>query len=333
MSPLSSSTTSTGGQSDGSALLPAPWAVLALLLATASWGSLFLVGKQVLGVLDPAWFTLLRYVLATALLVLLVQCFGEAPWHKLRRHWWRISLLGACGYGLFSLLVFYGLRLSVPSHGSVIMATMPFTTLALRWALDGQRPALRALLAAALAIVGVATVADLFGQYGGLSTTTLIGDALALAGTLGWVIYTRGAASLPALSALEYTALTAVGVLPWLSLFTLAATALGWCPAPTPAAVADVAPQLIYIAVLPTVAAALAFNLGVRRLGAPAGTLFLNMVPVSVIAVRAVLGNAPQTNELIGTALVGMALVLNAWPARSSGADRPAGALASGVSS
>ena len=321
------------------ALLPAPWAVAALLLATSSWGSLFLVGKQVIGVLDPAWFTLIRYALATALLALLVQRFGDAPWRKLRRHWWRLSLLGVCGYGLFSLLVFYGLRLSQPSHGSVIMATMPFTTLALRWALDGQRPALRALLAAALAIAGVATVADLFGQHGVFSTATLIGDALALAGTLGWVIYTRGAASLPEHSPLEYTALTAVGVLPWLTLGTLAATALGWCPAPSPAAVAAVAPQLLYIAVLPTVAAALAFNLGVRRLGAPAGTLFLNMVPVSVIAVRAVLGHAPQANELIGTALVGLALALNAWPARSAGADRrpaaakPAAPLASGVNS
>lgn len=327
--------TSSSGRS-GSTLLPSPWAVAALLLATSSWGSLFLVGKQVISVLDPTWFTLIRYAVATVLLALLVQRFGDSPWRKLRRHWWRISLLGICGYGLFSLLVFYGLRLSQPSHGSVIMATMPFTTLALRWALDGQRPPLRAVLAAALAIAGVATVADLFGQHGALGTATLLGDALALAGTLGWVIYTRGAASLSDHSPLEYTALTAVGVLPWLTLFTLAATALGWCPAPSLSEVAGMAPQLLYIAVLPTVAAALAYNLGVRRLGAPAGTLFLNMVPVSVIAVRASLGHAPQGNELLGTALVGLALGLNAWSIRSGIADRrpDAGApasLASGV--
>lgn len=307
-----------------SARLPsAPAAAALLLLATSSWGSLFLVGKAVIGVLDPAWFTLLRYALATALLALLVQYFGHQPWQKLRRHWRRLSLLGISGYGLFSLLVFYGLRLSLPSHGSVIMATMPFTTLALRWALDGQRPSVRTLLAALLAIAGVATVADLFGQQGALSATTLAGDALALAGTLGWVLYTRGAAAFQDLSVLEFTALTAVGLLPWLALGTVAATALGLCALPSAAELAGLAPQLLYIAVLPTVFAALAFNLGVRRLGAPAGTLFLNMVPVSVIGVQLTLGRLPQAHELLGTALVATGLALQAWPARPSA--RPGG--------
>jgi drug/metabolite transporter (DMT)-like permease len=80
-----------------------------------------------------------------------------------------------------------------------------------------------------------------------------------------------------------------------------------------------VLPQLLYVAIVPTVAAALAFNFGVRRLGAAAGTLFLNMVPVSVLAVRALTGTPPHASELAGVALVGVALAINAWPARAGG--------------
>ncbi|HEY1128101.1 MAG TPA: DMT family transporter [Roseateles sp.] len=299
-------------------------AIAALLFATTAWGSLFVIGKPITAQLDPAWFTLVRYLLATALLAVLAQLAGNQPWAKLRRHALRHSLVGLGGYGLFSILVFHGLKLSQPSHGSVIMATMPFTTLALRWALDGQRPPLRAVAGAALALAGVATVANLLGHSGEINGLMLLGDALTLAGTLGWVLYTRNAAKLPDHSPLEYTALTAVAALPWLALGTVVATLAGLIDAPSPALLTALAPQLGYIAVMPTVAAALAFNAGVRRLGAPMGTLFLNMVPVSVIALHAVMGEAPQANEIAGAALVGLGLALTVWTPRAAPAPRAA---------
>ncbi|HEY8878590.1 MAG TPA: DMT family transporter [Roseateles sp.] len=299
-------------------------AITALLFATTAWGSLFLIGKPITAQLDPAWFTLLRYTLAVAVLVVLVQIVGDRPWAKLRRHALRHSLVGLAGYGLFSILVFHGLRLSQPSHGSVIMATMPFTTLALRWLLDGQRPPLRAVAGAALALAGVATVANLLGHAGEINGRMLLGDAITLAGTLGWVLYTRNAAKLPDHSPLEYTALTAVAALPWLALGTLLATAAGLIEAPSTELLAGLSPKLAYIALVPTVAAALAFNAGVRKLGAPMGTLFLNMVPVSVIAVRAVLGEAPHANDIFGAALVGAGLALTVW----TPAARPVPAVA-----
>lgn len=290
-----------------------PRAIGALLLATSAWGSLFLTAKSVVGQLDPVWFTLLRYALATGVLALLVQFAGERPWAKLRRHALRHSLVGLAGYGVFSIMVFHGLRLSLPSHGSVIMATMPFTTMALRWALDGQRPPLRALAGAALALAGVATVANLFGHAGEVNTRVLLGDAITLAGTLGWVFYTRAMAQLPDHSPLEYAALTAIAALPGLAVVAGVATLVGWAEAPSFALVQALSPKLVYIALVPTVAAVLAFNAGVKKLGAAMGTLFLNMVPVSVIAVRAVLGEAPHASEIVGAALVGLGLALTVW--------------------
>jgi len=288
-------------------------AIAALLLATTAWGSLFLIGKPVVAQLDPVWFTLVRYTLATAVLAVLVHFAGSQPWAKLRRHALRHSLVGLAGYGFFSIAVFHGLRLSLPSHGSVIMATMPFTTMALRWALDGQRPPLRAIAGAALALAGVATVANLLGHAGEVNARTLLGDAITLAGTLGWVLYTRAMAKVPDHSPLEYAALTAIGALPGLLVVALLATAIGWAPAPSPELLVGLAPKMVYIALVPTVIGVLAFNAGVKKLGAPMGTLFLNMVPVSVIAVRAVMGEAPHASEILGAALVGMGLALTVW--------------------
>ncbi len=294
--------------SDRRSRLPA---VAALLFATSSWGGLFIIAKPILAVLDPVWFTALRYALAALLLIGLVSRHGRSPWLKLRAHATRLTLLGLAGYGWFGAFVFVGLAHSLPSHGAVIMATMPLTALALRAWLDGVRPAPRALWGAMLAILGVATVAGLFGS-GAVNAQMLAGDAATLVGTFGWVLYTRGAAALPDHSPLEYTTLTAVVCAPWLLLGAAIASWLGLVPQPTVPLLVHLGPSLLLVAIVPTVLAALAFNFGVQRVGAPTGTLFMNVVPVSVLAVHAVLGAPIQPAEIGGAVLVALALWLNA---------------------
>lgn len=52
---------------------------VALLIATGSWGGLFLVSKGVLHYVDPTWFTLIRYAIAGAALTMLPIPRGTAP--------------------------------------------------------------------------------------------------------------------------------------------------------------------------------------------------------------------------------------------------------------
>lgn len=293
-------------------------AVAALLFATAAWGSLFVVGRRVMQVLDPLWFTGFRYAAAGLALLVLLRAQGRLPWPALRRHAGALTAAGLLGYGVFSVMVFYGVAHSVPSHGAVIMATMPFTTLALRWALDGERPAPRVIGAAALALLGVAGVAGLLGGPQALPRGVLVGDAVTLAGTLGWVAYTRIGARLPGLSVLGYTTLTALAALPWLLGAAVGATLAGLVHWPSPAALRPFAAELAYIALVPTVAAVLAFNHGVRVLGATWGTMFLNVVPLSALAIGAALGQPPQAHELLGAATVMAALAWHAAPRRAA---------------
>jgi drug/metabolite transporter (DMT)-like permease len=305
------------------------------LFATTTWGSLFIVGKSVLAHVDPLWFTLLRYTLATALLaVLLALRPGGFPWAALRRHARPLALLGAAGYGVFSMLVLLGLSHSLPSHGSVVMATMPITTQLLRWALDGVRPTRAALAIGVLALAGVVVVSGVLQADAG-TRSTLGGDLVALLGTLGWIVYTRGATRLPALDVLAFTGLSAVAAWPLLLAAVLLATALGVVPLPTVQALAFSWHALLYVAIVPTVAAGLAYNFGVRTVGLVAGTAFLNFVPVSVLLIGMALGHTPQPHELAGVAMVvaalGLHTVLQARPAPAAARRRTVvGARAAG---
>lgn len=285
--------------------------ISALVLATAAWGGLFHVGKMALVQLDPFWFTVVRYICAATLLVVLLHWNGAVRWEQLRAHWPRLATYGMLGYGMFGIMVFIGLDHSVPSHGAVIMATIPVTTLVSRWVLDGQKPHWWAWAVVALTIVGVVLVS------GALSTTefnrgVVLGDLVALIGTTGWVTYTRGQSKLMQLSVIEYTGFTAILAVPGLVLVAIGATILGFAHSPSVNSLVDVAPAMAYVVAVATVAAGLAYNKGVRQLGISHGIVFINFVPVSALLIGVLRGSMPRPMEVLGTAMVIGALLLQA---------------------
>ena len=315
---------------------PRTLGIAALLAATSAWGGMFLVSKSVLHHVDPFWFTLIRYSLSATVFVALLAPRGAAPWRKLRAHAGPLAVRGIAGFGVFSVLLLAGLAHSVPSHGAVIMATTPMTAQLLRWLLDGVRPTRATLLTSALAMAGVVVVSGVLFAHGGAQDgpSTAFGDAIALLGTLGWVWYTRGATQFAdRLDVVEYTALTVLTAWPVLLLGALLATGFGVAAMPSADGMALSWPVLLFVGLVPSAIAVLAFNHGVRTLGAVTGTAFLNFIPVSALLMSVALGKLPSGNELLGMAMVVGALlihtassrakaaapVLQAAPARSAG--------------
>ena len=291
--------------------------IAALLFATAGWGGMFLVSKGVLHQVDPTWFTLIRYTLSGIFFVALLLPRGAAPWHKLRANAVGLALRGVAGFGVFSVMLLAGLAHSVPSHGAVVIATTPMTTQLLRWALDGVRPTRAAILTALLALAGVAIVAGVLSHGAHGCASTLHGDALTLIGTLGWIAYTRGATRYTELDVIEYTALTVLASWPVLLLGAVLATAFGWASMPSADDLVVSWHALLYVGVVSSALAVLAFNAGVRSLGAVTATAFLNFVPVSALLMSVALGKPPSLTELIGTAMVIAALLVHTVTSRA----------------
>ncbi|VTU13754.1 DMT family transporter [Variovorax sp. RA8] len=290
-----------------------PWlGIAALLAATSSWGAMFLVSKEVLQHVDPFWFTLIRYSLSALFLAALLVPRGAAPWHQLRSHAGPLALRGVAGFGVFSVMVLTGLAHSVPSHGAIIMATTPITTQLLRWLLDGVRPTRITLLTSALALAGVVVVSGVLVSSNGDAASTAWGDAIALAGTLGWVWYTRGAAQFAGrLDVVEYSALTVLAAWPLLLMGALGATALGLAELPQVQGLESSWHALLYVGLVPSAVAVLAYNFGVRKLGPVTGTAFINFVPVSALLMSVALGKLPSASELLGMGMVVGALLIH----------------------
>jgi drug/metabolite transporter (DMT)-like permease len=293
-----------------------PLGIAALLLATSGWGGMFLASKAILPQVDPVWLTLIRYTISGLAFVALLLPRGGAPWRKLRAHVALLALLGLAGFGVFSVMLLVGLLHSVPSHGAVIMATVPMTTQLLRWLLDGVRPARSGLLVTALALVGVMVVSGVFTSGAGAAEPTLAGDAVALAGTVGWILYTRGASKFAEMDVVEYTALTVLAAWPLLLMGAVVATLLGWSGAPSGAVLRGAWQALLYVGLVASAASVVAFNYGVRVLGTVPATAVLNFIPVSALSMSIALGKPPSGNELIGMGMVIAALLAHTVMAR-----------------
>ncbi|MEU5725715.1 DMT family transporter [Micromonospora sp. NPDC047738] len=277
------------------------------LFAVLSWGVMFPVLASALTRVDALNLTAARYVLAAAVLVALLLI--REGWTALRagRRGAEVLLLGVVGFAGFNVLTNLALGHAAPQQIALFAATTPLVTQLVRWARDGVRPRPALLGLSLVALVGVGLVItrgrlDGLGQFG-------VGGLLMIGAVLAWAIYTHGAGRFPEYSALRYTTLTAVaGTLAMLAA-SAAADLTGLQHAPAAADLVAVAPQLAYAVVVAAVLAVLAWNTGVRRLGAADAALFMNLVPVTTFAVQTLRGYRLGAVELAGAGLTIAALI------------------------
>jgi drug/metabolite transporter (DMT)-like permease len=288
--------------------------LLAMTITVLSWGGLFQVGKVVLATLDPYYLTVIRYGIASSiLLIILMLVEGRHTLAELRRDPRRAWLLfyGTMGFAGFSLLTFEGLRSTSPQQAAVIAGMQPLMMALVLWLIRGMRPAGVTLVCIAVAFAGCVVVVSRGDLASLAGSGNLVGDCLVLAGSLCWVVYTLGAQRFTDWSPLRYTALScALGTLS-IFIFSGIATWLGRAHVPSPAQIGSVFWQMSFLIVMASVVAVLLWNVGVKNLGPQNATLFGNFIPVVVFAIGILEGQTNAAAEYLGAAMVLAALIAN----------------------
>jgi drug/metabolite transporter (DMT)-like permease len=281
--------------------------VLALTAALA-WGAMFPIAAHAIPTVEPLHLTALRYGFASiAFIAILWRIEGRSSLRP--RRTLRLWVLGTLGFAGFNLLSYVGLEHTGPRNAALIVPTMPLVTALVRWLRDGIKPPAATLGATALALTGVVLVVS-HGDLGSLTQGGVgFGSLLVLAGVVGFVLYTLGAADYADWSPLRYTTLSAsLGTVSIIAI-TEAATLAGWVHAPSPHDVAATWPEIAYIVVAGALIAVLAWNAAIRVMGPQNTSLFINLVPVTAFVISIGGGYRPGAVELAGAALTIVALV------------------------
>jgi drug/metabolite transporter (DMT)-like permease len=281
------------------------------LVAVLLWGAQFPVAKSVFATVDPYHVSLIRYGVATLLLVPIVA-WREGP-AALRYYGraWPASLLGVIGMCGSPLLVFAGLQVTRPEHAAIIVSLQPSMTAIVDWALRGRRPAWVTLGCIVTAFVGVVLVVTKGDPSLALGRGELLGDLLVLVGAACWVVYTMGTERFRGWSALKLTVLTLIPGSIGLAVATTVLVALGIARVPGPQALAEVAGELAFLALAGVLLAMICWNAGTQRIGALNSMLMLNLVPIVVFLIGFLRGQRFEPAELAGAGLVIGALAGN----------------------
>jgi len=279
------------------------------LVPAFGWGAMFPIADSAIKHVDPFHLTAIRYLIASIGFLALLRVFEGARAMRLDGRGFELFLFGTAGFAGFNLLAFAGLEHTTPEHAALIVATSPLMTLLASAALARKAPSkvtfgfVLLALAGLLLVIGHGDPTAVF--KGGVNG----GDLLVLLGTASFVAYTLGARRFGDWSALRYTALSApLGTITIIAV-TEIVTLAGWYAAPSAGDIAAIWWQMIYVIVIGALAAVLAWNEGVRRLGAPNAALFMNLVPVVAFAIAIVRGYHPDAAELGGAAITVAALI------------------------
>lgn len=283
-------------------------AYLLVNAATLLWAGNVVLGRALRDAVGPWTLAALRAaVAAVPFLLLLARSPREGP--AARRDWVAAAGMTLCGVVGFQVLLYSGLRHTTALNAAVVNATGPLVTILLARLLGAHSLRGGQVVGAAASLAGVAAVVS----QGSWETLRSLqwnpGDLLVLAAVFLWAAYSLlGKALLARRSTVWVTAVTTLGALP-----VLAGPALWESWARAPALEGSLLLAVLYIGLGPSFLAFLAWNQGVRRLGAAGAMAYYNTLPVYAgLLGAAALGEWPAAYQIWGTALVLAGCVLAA---------------------
>jgi drug/metabolite transporter (DMT)-like permease len=292
-----------------------PLSIVLLLIAILIWGGAYVVTKGGLSELPPMMFALLRYGVASIVLVPLALARGGLA--KLPRPvpWKTLILMAISGVSLYYFLFNGALFYTTASQVALIQSSFPaiVAIMAVLWL--RERLSRRRIVGIVLAIAGVVLIVAR-SETDASAQDPVLGNLLAFASVLAWSVYTMLAKRLAKADAIAVTAVVAVlgtimlvpaAVIEKGDISLSSISTDGWL-------------RIIYLGALASAAAYLLYNRALRDIDASLAGTFVNLSTVlGVIA-----GVIFLDESITPLAILGGAMVLGGvWV--SSGSQDPQG--------
>ncbi|MGQ0714138.1 MAG: DMT family transporter [Gemmatimonadaceae bacterium] len=273
---------------------------VALFVAIFIWGFAYVVTKSGLSAVPPMLFALLRYSVASLLLVPLALArggLGRLP-HPIP--WKTLVLMALTGVGVYYILFNLSLSYTTASQTALIQSSFPAVVAIMAVVWLRERVTRRRMTGIALAVIGVVLIVA--------STPTdatardpLLGSTLAFASVLSWGAYTILAKRMATADPIAVTAtISLIGMIllvpavlvegARISLSSIPAS--GWVP-------------ILYLGALASAASYLLYMRALREIDASLVGAFINLSPViGVVAGVVVLGEAITGPSILGGVMV-----------------------------
>jgi drug/metabolite transporter (DMT)-like permease len=273
--------------------------LILLAIAILIWGFAYVVTKSGLSAVPPMLFALLRYSVASLLLVPLALARGGLRRLPRPIPWTTLILMALTGVGLYYILFNLALSYTSASQTALIQSAFPaiVAIMAVFWL--HERVSRRRMVGIALAVAGVALIVAT--QADAAARDPLLGNALAFASVLSWSVYTILAKRMSDADPIAVTALISLigtvmlvpaALLENADVSLSSIPAEGWLP-------------IIYLGALASAVGYLLYIRALRDIDASLVGTFINLSPViGVVSGVLVLGESITPTAIGGGVMV-----------------------------
>ena len=294
---------------------------LAAFCVALAWSGSWITGKLALATAPPLEISAARFIIAAIVLAAITLATRA---NLGRGNPWPVVVAGVFGYCAYNAFVFVGLTMAPASDGALIVpTTIPVLTAVAAWFV-GERLTPMKVAGFAVASIGAALVIAAGQTADEISGRRVVGDVLMLFGAGCWAIYTvLGTIALRTRSPLAIVTIAApIGALCLIPLGFFEkgyADVGGWN--------ATVWLNVLYLALVGSVASFIAFYWLVRRVGAGVAAMTSYLVPVLTLAMAVVfLGDRPEPLQLVGGVVILAGVRLATWHLARDSQPIPEGA-------
>ncbi|WLH76757.1 DMT family transporter [Pseudomonas sp. FP2335] len=284
---------------------------LKLCAVTMIWGATFVAGRYLATGVDPLLAATLRFMLASAALLGFMGATRVRLVRPRGGQLLQLAVLGFFGIFFYNLCFFYGLHYINASRASLIVALNPAVIGLAAWLLFKERLGAGKCLGIALCLGGAGVVIISRNPQLLISTDQAwLGDVLVFGCVVGWGVYSLYSRtlnqSLGPLQTVTWSILLGTAML---------ATVTAVSGKLTLAAVAAIhLPQwlsLLYLGVLGSALAYIAWYDGIRRIGATRAGVFIALNPLTAVICGALLLDEQLTSPmLLGGAVILLGIYL-----------------------
>lgn len=276
--------------------------LLLLVLPALFWAGNAVMARASVGDIPPVALNFWRWALALALLL---PFTARDLWRHadiVRGHWLHLVAQGLVSVAAYNALLYLALQTTTAINATLVGSSLPLMVLVLARLWLGEPIRGRALLGIGVSVAGVALVVTKGQPWRVAEVGLTPGDAIMLAATLSWAVYSVMLKRFPVPLA-PFTLLTAlmiVGVAASLP-FYLWESASGAVVDPTPRNLAVIA----YTALFASLAAYYFWNKGVVIVGAATAGQFTYLIPLfAAIFGVLLLGEEFRAFHAAGAALI-----------------------------
>lgn len=274
---------------------------LLLTITALIWGGNAVAGKLAAGHVSPFFLTLLRWTLASLVILPFAYPHLKKDWPIIRKHFWFLFVLGVVGFAVFNNLMYLALNFTTAINVAIEQAAMPLIVFALNYLLFRTQVTAFQILGFLITLTGVAITATRGNLFNLAELDVNVGDLIMFAAIMVYGTYSVFIKNKPDIHLLSFMSVLSVaaliGTIPFAA-YEVATNTLQW-PDMTGWGVA------LFAGLFPSLVSQLFWVMGLERIGSNRGGIFINLVPVfgALLAIL-ILGEAFQPYHAIGLVMV-----------------------------